>query len=218
MDVRARTAIFLSRCLLNSELREFGFAPRHLKRYMLRAKYMLSLDNTLWKELKHRGWNGVESFDSDAPFIPEELKLLLKNPRDFDRFDYISPYLSSENTTWEAAYAAMPYIVEITRKLSPKERTTHLITIGFIVWDSDPKIEENAKIKPFLPAYKQALREAMPLLLETILEEQSATDTRYLLATIAALKGYSELGELIQALHYYTECPNCNAEIFELNE
>ena len=29
------TATLLSRCLFNSELRVFGFAPRHLKRYML---------------------------------------------------------------------------------------------------------------------------------------------------------------------------------------
>ncbi len=33
------TATFLSRCSLNSELREFGFAPRHLNRYAANLMY-----------------------------------------------------------------------------------------------------------------------------------------------------------------------------------
>ncbi len=181
---------------------------------------MLSLDDNNWKELNHRGWSngGRSKSDLDAPYIPDELKLLLENPYDLERFEYIAPYLSSENTTWEAAYAATPYIVEIAKRLSPKERTTYLINIGFIVWDSASNIEENNKIKPYLSDYKNALSDALPLLLETVLEEHNAVDMRYLLATLAALKGYSHLGEVIQALHYYTECPNCNNEIFELNE
>ena len=179
---------------------------------------MLSLDDNRWKELDHRGWSKGERGYPDAPYIPDELKLLLENPHDFDRLDYISPYLSSENTTWAAAYAAIPYIVEIARKVSPKERTPCLDTIGFIAWNSASNVEEGAVIKPFLPAYYEALREAMPLLIETILEEHDAATTRYLLATLAALKGHVDLGEVISALSYYNECPNCDEKIFDLNE
>jgi len=179
---------------------------------------MLSLDDDRWKELDHRSWANGEPCGMDAPYIPAELKLLLENPRDFERFETMAPYLSSENTTWEASYAAMPYILVIARRLSPRERADHLISIGFIAWNATSTARENVTIKPLLPDYDKALREALPLLAETILEEHSASTTRYLLATLAALKGHLDLGELISDLVFYTACPNCDEKIFELNE
>ena len=52
---------------------------------------MLSLDDNRWKELDHRGWSNGEPCGLDAPYIPDELKLLLENPRDFERFENMAP-------------------------------------------------------------------------------------------------------------------------------
>jgi hypothetical protein len=38
MDVRAKQLLSYQTCVLNSELRGGGFAPRHLNRSMLRGK------------------------------------------------------------------------------------------------------------------------------------------------------------------------------------
>ena len=99
---------------------------------------MLALDDERWKDLPHRGWSkGKRSkLDPDAPFIPDELKKLIDDPKDFKTLRYISPYLCSEGTTWDAAFAAIPYLVELAKRLSPKERLDYLIFLGFMVIDA----------------------------------------------------------------------------------
>jgi hypothetical protein len=179
---------------------------------------MLLLDDERWKDLNHRGWvNGRQhELDPDAPYIPDELRALLEDPLDIDRFDNISPYLSSEGSTWEAAFPATPYIVEIAKRLPPSKRASHLITLGFIVVNAGPEYKLDADLEPYLEDFQKALSVAMSLLAETILEEFDSVHTRYLLATAAALKGHTNLADVLQSLDCYTECPECNAEVFEL--
>jgi hypothetical protein len=192
----------------------FGLAPTQFT--TRRNNRMLDLDDNRWKELDHRGWaNGTRSeLDLDAPFVPDELRILMAAPLDLDRFTTLWPYLCSECTTWPAAYAAAPYLVEIASKLSPSERYEYVVVVGQIATYASPQ-----EIKPYLAdSYRNALEKALPLLSETMLVSHNPTDTRYLLSAAAALKGHPELGEILASLDVFTECPECGAENFELSE
>src|ERR1035441_10002389 len=95
---------------------------------------MLPLDDPRWPDLDHRGWSARTLFsDRDAPFVPAELRHLLGNPTDRQRFTALWPYLCSEGTAWPVAYAAVPYLVEIARQLSPAERFEHVYVVGLVV-------------------------------------------------------------------------------------
>jgi hypothetical protein len=178
---------------------------------------MLPLDDERWLQLDHRGWaNGKKyELDPDAPFIPDELAKLLENPNDIDTVDYISPYLCSEGTTWDAAYAAVPYFVEMAKRLSPRVRVNYFIYLGFIVIHAIP----TEYVEEFLrDDYEKALKQTMPLLLETLKEKFEATETKYLLATLAALKGFTKLGDVLANLDSNSFCMNCDEVIFDYEE
>src|SRR5262245_27039958 len=85
---------------------------------------MLTLDDPRWKELNHRGWSRGTRYcmDPHAPSVPDELAKLLETPSDHGRFSSLWPYLCSEGTAWAAAYAAVPYAIEIAKRLPPTER------------------------------------------------------------------------------------------------
>ncbi len=179
---------------------------------------MLPLEDPRWRELNHRGWsNGARSNnDSDAPFVPEELSQLLEDPNDIEKFQNLWPYLCSEGTTWAAAYAAIPYIVEIAKRLSPEERFEHVYFVGLAVMCSCPDAGESFAIKPYLAeSYERSLVATFPLLFETVACRQNVSDTRYLLASLAALKGHPKLGNLLNHLEcIQSNCPKCGELVF----
>jgi hypothetical protein len=180
------------------------------------AETMLPLDDPRWNDLNHRGWTGGQRYymDSDAPYVPEELTKLIENPSDIERFQSLWPYLCSEGTTWAAAYAAVPYLVEIAKRLSPQQRWEHLYVVGLVVMCSCPDRGESFAIKPYLAdSYRQALAEALPLLAETLVHRHDLTETRYLLAAIAALKGHPKLGAVLNDLDgICCKCPKCGED------
>ena len=185
---------------------------------------MLPLGDPRWKELNHRGWTSGERYhlDPEAPYAPEELAKLLERPSDIKRFQNLWPYLCSEGTAWAAAYAAVPYVVELARRLSPEQRLEHLYFLGLVVMCSCPECGESFAIKPYLKqSYEQALAETLPLLAETLVCRHELTDTRYLLAAAAALKGHAKLGGVLNHLDCICgECPKCGECIYptELQE
>jgi len=166
---------------------------------------MLPLDDPLWRELDHRGWanNAAYPAGSDSPFIPTQLAALLANPHDRERFGNLWPFLCSEGTTWDAAFAAAPYIVEVAAQLEPSERFEHLYVIGLMVmcmptWDLsrwEGHIPDELK-EPFRAAVAKALR----LLTETLLEPLDRMALQYSLAAVAALKGEGKLANTIDAI------------------
>jgi hypothetical protein len=177
---------------------------------------MLHLEDDRWNELDHRNWsNGSRSsLDPEAPFVPDELRLLMADPQDLGRFQNLWPYLCSEGTTWPAAYAATPYLVEIAGRLSPRERFEYVIVVGFIATHATPDT-----IEPYLlDSYRNALSRALALLAETVTGSHDSTETRYLLSAAAALKGHPKLGEILDGLDTLTECPECGVELFKLGE
>ncbi len=185
---------------------------------------MIPLDDARWKELNHRGWTKGARYhlDPDAPFAPEELAKLLESPCHTERFASLWPYLCSEGTAWAAAYAAVPYAVELAKRVSPKQRFEYLFFVGQVVMCSCPERGESFAIKPYLAeSYEKALVEVLPLLAETLTCQHDGTETRYLLATAAALKGHLKLARVLDHLKCISErCPRCGEHVYptELQE
>jgi hypothetical protein len=184
---------------------------------------LLPLDDPRWKQLNHRNWSDGKPSDwtPDAPFVPDELAKLVKNPADRETFRDLWPWLCSEGTTWPAAYAALPYFVAFSKRLPPEQRADYLSVVGLIVTDACPD-DAGLGIKDYLrKGYAQALDEVLPLVAETLNKVGDATDVRYLLASIAALKGNRKLAAVLQNLDCICgNCPKCGECVYppELEE
>lgn len=176
----------------------------------------LPLNDPRWRDLNHRNWSHGKRSDSDAPFVPDELAELAKKPGDLGRFSDLWPWLCSEGTAWAAAYAAVPYAVEFAKRVQPKRRFEYLCFVGLVVICSCPDRGESFEIKPYLAkGYRRALAEALPLLAETLLARHDATETRYLLAAAAALKGHCKLAQVLDHLECTCgECPKCGESVY----
>ncbi|BCL25477.1 hypothetical protein GCM10017557_03360 [Streptomyces aurantiacus] len=158
----------------------------------------------------------------DAPFIPDELRQLVADPTNGERFTDLWPYLCSEGTAWPAAYAAVPHLVTIARGLpaAASERDDYLYVVGLVAICSGELGEAPAGIPDDIAdAYRQALPEALTLLAETLATgEHDQISTRYLLAAVSALKGHLEFAEILNELDVYAECQSCGEPMLELPE
>ena len=136
-----------------------------------------------------------------------------RSPGNLQRFSSLWPYLCSEGTAWAAAYAAVPYVVEVASRLPPDRRFEHLDFVGLVVIHSRPEDGESVAVKPYLvDSYRTALQKALPLLTETLAcRHGDVTETRELLAVAAALKGYPELGAMLQ--QFSVTCPRCDNDV-----
>ena len=164
---------------------------------------MLPLDDPRWADLDHRGWgDGARSrLDPGAPDVAAELTALARTPDDLERFSDLWPYLCSEGTTWAAAYAAAPHVVDLARRLPRARRVEHLVYLGRAVIHSCPELGDSFAIPPDLRAsYERAVAEALPLLLETLSGPLDESDTTDLLAAAAALKRHVSLAARIERL------------------
>jgi hypothetical protein len=185
---------------------------------------ILPLDDPRWKDLDHRNWrNGKRSaWTPDAPFVPDELAKLEKDPGNDKCFENLWPWLCSEGTTYAAAYAAVPYFVSFAEKLTAAKRGNYLTVVGLIVADSCPGEGESFEIKPYLATgYRTALKKALPLLAETLICKDNITDFRCLIGALAALKGCQKLANVLQDMDCVCgECPQCGESVYpaELQE
>jgi hypothetical protein len=179
---------------------------------------LLPLDDPRWRELDHRNWRGGRrsEWSPDAPFVPDELAELAKNPADRKRFSDLWPWLSSEDTTYAAAYAAVPYIVTFAEQLPPEERFEYLCFVGIAEANSSPAGGESLAIKEYLQSgYRRASSRALALIGETLGVEHDVSDTRYLLAAAAAMKGHRKLAKVLQDMDCISgACPKCGETVF----
>ncbi|MFS8198275.1 hypothetical protein ACLVWQ_06265 [Streptomyces sp. CWNU-52B] len=182
---------------------------------------MISLDDPRWPALDHRSWSKGQG-TSDAPFVPDKLRLLVADPTNGERFSDLWPYLCSEGTAWPAAYAAVPHLVAIARGLpaAGPTRDDYLYVVGLVAICSGELGEVPADLpEDIAGAYRQALPEALTLLAETLATgEHDQIATRYLLAAVAALKGHPEYAEILNDLDVYAECQSCGEPMIELPE
>lgn len=165
----------------------------------------LSLDDPRWSELKCRS--------GSAAHVPEELRYLLAHPHDLEKFTELWPYLCSEGTTWSAAYATTPYVIDIAKQLPAKDLFEHVFFIGVCQMDG---VEERDCPEYLLEAHRQAVEDALPLVGTVVPCNLSSRDTLHLLATIAALKGYPKLSDMLDRLE--CGCPHCDGELLPSDE
>ena len=159
----------------------------------------LPLDDRRWSELEYRNGRGT--------YIAQRLKALLEEPGDVEAFKDLWPHMCSEGTAWSAAYAAAPYVIDIAAALPPDRRLEHVFFVGLVEWTGGL-----SDCPSYLKAgYKQARGDALKLASEVVLSPHDLTDTRYLLAAVAALKGHRRLGELLSNLD--AGCPHCGEDL-----
>ncbi|MEU6155005.1 hypothetical protein ABZ816_33975 [Actinosynnema sp. NPDC047251] len=158
----------------------------------------LPLDHPDWKTLSHRG--GPEG----KVDVPTELRALLANPGDDARFGGFWPYLCSEDTTWPAAYAATPYLVDHAAAVPATRRAGRVAVIGLIVTHSRTQ-SCPARLRD---AHTTALGRALRLATETV-TVTSGDDLRWGLSALAALRGAPLLAEVLAN----PQCPECGVDI-----
>jgi pimeloyl-ACP methyl ester carboxylesterase len=161
----------------------------------------LPLDDKRWVEL----W----SSEGPARNMPQQIAYLLEHPDDIEALGYLNNAACSDGMAWSGGFAAMPYLVDVARKLAPAKRRDVLATIGWIVtaasFESD---DAHAKLEPYLEeSYHQAIRDCQPLLAEAMQCEQSERDFAGLLFTAAALNGHPQLAAVLANLD---SCEHCS--------
>jgi hypothetical protein len=167
---------------------------------------MLALDSVRWQDL------GIRS--GSARGVPNDLEYLLEHPEDEERLADLSSELCSEGTTWSAAYAAAPYLLEIARKLPLETCGYALVTIGFIVLQgSDSDVPSD-----LLGAYRGTIPSALLRLIDTIHFPSTAKDLRYQFLALAALKGHLALAELMDVVDGEISCPACDESLGDVFE
>ena len=184
---------------------------------------LLPLDDPRWKELCHRNWSDGKPSDwaPDAPFVPDVLKQLAETPEQTKLWGDLWPWLCSEGTAWAASYAAVPYAIDFARRVAPADRFEYLFFAGLVAHCSCPDSRSSFEIKPYLKLdYEEALRLALPLLAETLTLKHDQTETRYILSTIAALKGHPKLADVLENLGCICAECECGQSVYpdELQE
>lgn len=142
--------------------------------------------------------------------VAAELRALMADPDDEARFDDLWPWLCSESTTWPAAYAAIPYLVDLVAAVSAEQRGNRVAVVGLIVLYGDT----GACSWQVRDAYEEALARALVLTIET-LPLVTGGDLRWVLGAVAALKGQRELAEVLVEMDTVSEqCPSCGEEVY----
>ena len=159
----------------------------------------IALDDPRWQSLQTRSGTGERA--------AQELQRLYENPSDIERFTDLWPYLSSEGTTWSAAYTAAPHILELARRVEGRERFEYLFVLALFRIN-----EAGACPEEFISAYEESLRSALPLLGE-LATFDFGDETVYYLTAMASLKGLPKLGSLFDVLVDNYECPECGEPI-----
>jgi hypothetical protein len=107
-------------------------------------------------------------------------------------------------------------LVVISKRLEPAQRFEYLYVVGLIAMCSCPSDGESFAIKPYLmTSYRAALAEALSMMGETLVCRHDVTETRYLLASAAALMGHPMLGTVLNHLDCICgECPKCQERVY----
>jgi hypothetical protein len=162
----------------------------------------LPLDSPRWGELSTR--MGREGED-----VRDALRVLTANPSDMWVFREMWPTICSEERTYDAAFAAAPYLVALAEQVPTQEASEFLIVLGLIV--------TYAGVVPSAlePAYRKATADALSVALRRLADCPIDNTLRYLLAAVAAFRGRTDLASVLQDLDaIQDDCPACGAVVF----
>src|SRR6476620_3072369 len=85
----------------------------------------LPLDSPRWSELWTRMGPGAYP-------VPQVLRALGDDPSDLELFREMWPEICAEETTYDAAFAAAPYLMDLAERLDSPESDQYLIVAGLI--------------------------------------------------------------------------------------
>ncbi|SDL65019.1 hypothetical protein [Tessaracoccus oleiagri] len=160
------------------------------------------LDNPRWATLGTRNGPGAQR-------VRDALLTLLDAPSEMAVFNEMWPEICSDDTTFDAAYAAAPYLVSMAELAPMQNAVEYLIVLGLI--------ETYAQVVPedLESAYRDALRDATELALRRLDECSIDHTLRYLLGAVAAFRGRRDLaGALVDIDLVQETCPSCGTLIF----
>ncbi len=151
-------------------------------------------------------WNQLKSTYGTGATVAQLLSSVIADAPLGDWYDTLFQELLHQYTLSQVAYAAVPHLVDIAKR-RPDARKHLMVLIGACyAHSSDPG-------GPVVPSYLQqewqsARTAALPLMLEVLEDSQlDEEEIRYLLSSLAALKGQNELSIAIEALDTYKERP-----------
>lgn len=161
----------------------------------------LPLDSPRWSQLWTRMGPGAYP-------VPQALRELGDNPSDLDLFREMWAEICCEETTYDAAFAATPYLMDYAARLESPEAEEYLIVVGLIAtYASDVPSDLE-------PAFRSAMRRGLALTLERLEACRTNADLRYLLGAVAALRGRTDLAAILQDLDAIQEsCPSCGTVV-----
>jgi hypothetical protein len=159
---------------------------------------MLRFDDPRWAEL-------CAANNGNANWLCQWLGQLLDRPDDLDLFEQDCWNLCSEEVTWAPAFAAAPYLVEISRRAGPPARLHYVCFLGAVAMYRLPPGESLpcSACPPELEAeFRDAIAAASEMATALVPFATKECDVRCLLAAIAAFKGYNWLARGIVDLQH----------------
>lgn len=158
-------------------------------------------------------WHALEQAYGPASNVPGLLRQLREHPEDESLWrGELWGALYHQGTTYSASYAAMPHLVEVARAHpGPVARRECVLIAGAIALVASPDVVH----KEFRAPYRSALEHARLLAREeSVRSTHDVTTYPYLLAALAALSGWTQLGnqlELLASGELDTTCSGCGA-------
>lgn len=168
----------------------------------------LPWDSPRWRQLSTRTGHEGER-------VRDTLRRLSADPSQIALFSEMWPEICSEGTTYDVAFAAVPYLAEFAQRAPTDKSVEYLLVLGLIV------TEAGVVPADLEPAYSSALTHGLALALERLSDCPIDHTLRYLLAAVAALRGRADLASALQNLDAVSgECHVCGADVFphELQE
>jgi len=161
----------------------------------------IPLDSPRWGRLWTRMGPGAYP-------VPQALRDLDDDPSDLELFREMWPEICAEETTYDAAFACLPYLMDLAGRRDNAHSDEYLIVAGLIAtYASDVPSDLE-------PAYRAAMHRGLTLALERLESCGTGAELRYLLATVAAMRGRTDLAEVLQDLDAIQEpCPTCGTVV-----
>ena len=165
---------------------------------------MLSLSDPKWCELKSNYGDGAR--------VAELLSLAKSNAPSYTWYDELFQELLHQYTLSEAAYAAVPYLLDIAGEREDLQEQLLVLVVACYTFSQAP---EAAPIPAELEGeWHGAARQAIPIMGVVLGKSQTSQSTlRYLFSSLAAFNGHYALAVTLEALDVEIECPNCGGFI-----
>ncbi|HEX4826502.1 MAG TPA: hypothetical protein VFV19_19560 [Candidatus Polarisedimenticolaceae bacterium] len=169
---------------------------------------MIPLDSPRWNELRHAYGNAA-----DIPGLLEQLPSApVSDDSNAEPWYSLWSALCHQDDVYTASYAAVPHIVAAVSARPVEDRPTFLFFVAYV---------ELCRHRPKAPAipddiesdYRAALQRAEALAVDALRLPSTETELRYLVGSIAALKGHPLLAHAIIDLEPEMVCPKCH-EVF----